>query len=102
MVRVTVQRDIYSLGYQFQGFADLYVFGRNVDDVADDVGAIEGVLSVSLYLGSPDIMATFGARDREDLVRIVNDRISVLPGVQRVDSYLAIDIRKYQCEYAAL
>ena len=28
VMRVTLQRDIYSLGYQFQGFLDLYVAGR--------------------------------------------------------------------------
>jgi DNA-binding Lrp family transcriptional regulator len=102
VMRVTVQRDIYSLGYQFQGFADLYVFGRNVDDVAEDVGQIDGVLSVSLYLGSPDIFVAFGARDREDLMRIVDEEIGKLPGVQKVDSYVALDIQKYQSGYAAL
>ena len=78
------------------------MFGRNVDDVAEDVGQIEGVLSVSLYLGSPDIMVTFGARDRQDMSRIVNQEMSKLPGVQRVDSYVALEIRKYQSDYAAL
>jgi DNA-binding Lrp family transcriptional regulator len=102
VMRVTLQRDIYSLGFQFQGFLDIYVFGRNVDDVAEDVGQIEGVLSVALYLGSPDIMVVFGARDRGDIARIVNDEMSKLPGVQRVDSYIALDIRKYQSGYAAL
>jgi Lrp/AsnC family transcriptional regulator, regulator for asnA, asnC and gidA len=102
VMRVTVQRDIYSLGYQFHGFADLYVFGRNVDDVADDASGIEGVLSVSLHLGSPDIMVGFGARDRADLARILNDELSNLPGVQRLDSYIALEIRKYQSGYAAL
>jgi len=102
VMRVTVQRDIYALGYQFHGFADLYVFGRNVDDVADDASRIDGILSVSLHLGSPDIMVGFGARDRGDLARILNDDLSGLPGVQRLDSYVALDIRKYESGYAAL
>jgi DNA-binding Lrp family transcriptional regulator len=102
VMRVTVQRDIYALGYQFHGFADLYVFGRNVDDVADDASRIDGVLSVSLHLGSPDIMVGFGARDRRDLTRVLNDELSNLPGVQRLDSYVALQIRKYESGYAAL
>ena len=35
VMRVTLQRDIYSLGYEFQGFLDLYVAGRGVDGGAD-------------------------------------------------------------------
>ena len=102
VMRVTVQRDIYALGYQFHGFADLYVFGRNVDDVAEDASRVDGVLSVSLHLGSPDIMVGFGARNRADLTRILNDALSNLPGVQRLDSYVALEIRKYESGYAAL
>ncbi len=102
IMRVTLQRDIHSLGYQFQGFLDLYVFGRSVDDVASEVALIEGVLVVALYLGSPDIVVTIGARDREDLVRIVNQKIASIPGIQRVDSYIALEIGKYESVYAAL
>jgi DNA-binding Lrp family transcriptional regulator len=102
VMRVTLQRDIYSLGYQFQGFLDLYVGGRNVNDVANDVGAIDGVLAIAVYLGSPDILVSFGARDREDLSRIVNDEVAKVKGIERVDSYLAMDIRKFESSYVAL
>ena len=61
VMRVTLQRDIYSLGYQFQGFLDLYVAAGKVSDVARDVSAINGVLAVAVYLGSPDILVSFGA-----------------------------------------
>ncbi len=102
VMRVTLQRDIHSLGYQFQGFLDLYVFGRSVDDVCAEIAAIDGVLVVALYLGSPDIVVTFGARDRADLARIVNGEIAHVPGIQRLDSYVALEIRKYESGYAAL
>ena len=76
VMRVTLQRDIYSLGYEFQGFLDLYVAGRNVDEVARDVCDIEGVLAVAIYLGSPDILVSFGARGREDLSRIIDHEVA--------------------------
>src|SRR5262249_4748614 len=44
VMQVALQRDIYSLGYQFQGFLDVYVTGRNVDLVAADIMPISGVL----------------------------------------------------------
>jgi DNA-binding Lrp family transcriptional regulator len=96
VMRVTLQRDIYSLGYQFQGFLDLYVAGRNVNDVAADVGAIAGVLATAIYLGSPDILVSFGARDRDDLTRIINGEVAKIAGIERVDSYVALDIRKFE------
>jgi DNA-binding Lrp family transcriptional regulator len=102
VMRVTLQRDIYSLGYEFQGFLDLYVAGRSVDEVAADVCLIEGVLAVAIYLGSPDILVSFGARGREDLSRIVDRDVARVPGVQRLDSYLALDIRKFESGYVAL
>jgi len=102
VMRVTLQRDFYSLGYQFQGFLDLYVSGRSVNDVAKDVGAIDGVLAVAVYLGSPDIFVSFGARDREDLSRIITDEVAKVKGIDRVDSYVALDIRKFESGYVAL
>lgn len=102
IMRVTLQRDIYSLGYQFQAFLDLYVAGRSVNDVAKDVGEIRGVLAVAVYLGSPDILVSLGACDREDLSRIINVDVAKVPGIARVDSYVALDIRKFESSYVAL
>ncbi len=102
VMRVTLQRDIYSLGYQFQGFLDLYVVGRDVNAVAQEVGRIAGVLAIAVYLGSPDILVSFGARDRDDLGRIINEEVAKVSGIQRVDSYVALDIRKFESGYVAL
>ncbi len=102
VMRVTLQRDIYSLGYQFQGFLDLYVEGRSVNDVAAEVGTIDGVLATAIYLGSPDILVSFGARDREDLSRLINGEVAKVAGIARVDSYVALDIRKFVSGYVAL
>ncbi len=102
VMRVTLQRDIYSLGYEFQAFLDLYVAGRSVNDVAKDVGEIRGVLAVAIYLGSPDILVSLGACGREDLSRIIDVDVAKMPGIARVDSYVALDIRKFESSYVAL
>ncbi|HET6474276.1 MAG TPA: Lrp/AsnC family transcriptional regulator [Pseudomonadales bacterium] len=102
VMQVTLQRDIYSLGYEFQGFLDVYVAGRDVDAVAADIVPIEGVLAVAIYLGSPDILVSFAARNREDLARIVNDEMAKVAGIQRVESYFALEIRKFESAHVAL
>jgi DNA-binding Lrp family transcriptional regulator len=102
VMQVTLQRDIYSLGYEFQGFLDVYVAGRNVDAVAADIVPIEGVLAVAIYLGSPDIFVSFAARDRADLSRIVIQEIAGIGGIARVESYFALEIRKFESAHVAL
>ena len=102
VMQVTLQRDIYSLGYEFQGFLDVYVAGRDVDAVAADIVPIEGVLAVAIYLGSPDILVSFAARNRADLARIVNDEMAKVAGIQRVESYFALEIRKFESAHVAL
>ena len=102
VMQVTLQRDIYSLGYEFQGFLDLYVSQRNVDEVAADIVPIDGVLAVGIYMGSPDILVSFGARDRDDLVRIIHGRIARIPGICRLESYLALKIAKFESALVAL
>jgi Lrp/AsnC family transcriptional regulator, regulator for asnA, asnC and gidA len=102
VMQVALQRDIYSLGYQFQGFLDVYVTCRNVDLVAADIVPISGVLAVAIYLGRPDILVSFAARDRDDLARIVTDEIGKVAGIQRVDSYVALEIRKFEAAHVAL
>jgi len=102
VMQVTLQRDIYSLGYAFQGFLDIYVAGRNVDAIAADIVPIDGVLAVAIYLGSPDIFVSFAARDRADLARIVNQEIAEIAGIRRVESYFALEIRKFESAHVAL
>ncbi len=102
VMRVTLQRDIYSLGYEFQGFLDLYVAGRGVEEVAQEVCDVEGVLAVAVYLGSPDILVSFGARGREDLARITDRDIAKIRGIERLESYVALEIRKFESGYVAL
>ena len=99
---VTLRRDMYSKGYDLQCFADISVSGRAVSVVAKDLAKIEAVTSVSLLLGTPEIMAVFNARDRRDLMRVMNDELAWVKGVARIEIHTALDIRKYKAGYANL
>lgn len=102
VMRVTLQRDFYSVGYEFQGHADIYVFGRNVDDVAVDLGRLVDVQAVALQLGSPDILVSFGARSREHLATLLNEQIARVVGIKRIEVHLVTQIAKYESGYALL
>jgi DNA-binding Lrp family transcriptional regulator len=99
---VTLRRDLYSKGYDLQCFADVTVSGRPVRAVASDLARFDSVSAVSLMLGTPEIIATFNAIDRDDLLRVLEQEIAMVEGVARIELHTAVDIRKYQVGYAPL
>lgn len=102
VMRVILRRDLYSKGYALQCFADVCVAGRQVREVADDLARIGAVTSVSLLLGTPEILVVFNARDRHDLMRVQNEELAAVQGVARIEIHVALDIRKYKAGYARL
>lgn len=101
-LRVVVQSDIYARGFEFVCFADIYVAGRAAVVVAEELTAIEGISAVVLTIGHPEIIAMFNACDRQDFLRIVNDGIGKVDGVEHVETLISMEIAKYQSEYARL
>jgi len=99
---VTLRRDLYSKGFDLQCFADITVSGRKVEDVAQELAAMRVTTSVSLMLGTPEILAVFNAVDRLDLLRVLEEEIAQVRGVARVELHTTVDIRKYQSGYANL
>lgn len=99
---VTLRRDLYSKGFDLQCFADVWVAGRRIEAVAKDLAAIDVVSAVTLMLGSPEIVVTFNAVDRADLLARLENEIAVVRGIRRIELHTAVDIRKYQAGYADL
>ena len=101
-LRVVVQSDIYAQGYEFVCFADVYVSGRAAASVAEELTAIEGTTAVVLTIGHPEIIVMFNAYDSQDFLRLVNHDIGRVDGVEHVETLIAMEIAKYQTEFARL
>jgi len=99
---VTLQRDFYSQGFDLQCLGDVYVDSREVEAVARDFAALPNVTIVTLNIGSPEILITFNARDRADVVRITDEQLARVRGVDRIETYIALDIRKYESWFGNL
>jgi len=99
---VTLQRDMFSQGYELQCFADVFVARRKVVSVATDLAKLDAIMSVSLTLGSPEIVLVFHARDRHDMLDVLDRQIAPIKGVVRIEMHIALDIRKYESHYADL
>jgi hypothetical protein len=57
---------------------------------------------VTMNFGSPEIVITFNARDRRDVVAIVDEQLATVRGVDRIETYIALDIRKYESWFGNL
>ncbi len=99
---VTLQRDFYSQGFDLQCLGDVYVAERAVEAVARDLAALPNVTIVTLTLGSPEIFIAFNARDRSDVVTIIDEQLARVKGVVHLETYVALEIRKYESWFGNL
>ena len=99
---VTLQRDFYSQGFDLQCLGDVYVSGREVEAVARDLANLPNVTIVTMNFGSPEIFIAFNARDRSDVVRIIEGQLAQVKGVDRIETSIALDIRKYESWFGNL
>lgn len=102
ILRVMMQRDFRSLGYNLSALIDINVSGRHPDAVAHDVAGISACTSVSLALGSPDIVAHVLACDPGHLQAIIDAELAPIEGIASYEVNLSLDIIKMDQRYGAL
>jgi Lrp/AsnC family transcriptional regulator for asnA, asnC and gidA len=102
LVRVTAQEDIRAMGFDLLVLLDVFVAGRPAEEVAADLAAFEQVGSVSITMTSPEIIVQLLARDRADLMRVLEEEIAAVPGVSAVESLVVLSTVKFQSDYGEL
>lgn len=78
-----------ALGYRLGAYATVQVAQRGLADVADALAGIPEVLEVTGLSGAADLLVQVVAVDADDLWRIT-EQVLAIPGVQRVDTALAM------------
>jgi DNA-binding Lrp family transcriptional regulator len=99
IMKVLAQRDFRAEGYKVLANVLISITGRKLDDVANDLAAIEKVGVVMLYMGDPAISILAMAESLLDLQNLVADQISKIPGIRSVESMVISNIIKYESEY---
>lgn len=99
---VTLQRDLYSQGFEFQCAVDVHVKGRKAMAVARDLARIDEVTAVSLLIGKPDIILVCNATDRSNMLDVIHNKIALVKGVFEIAVHTALDIHKYESYFADL
>jgi DNA-binding Lrp family transcriptional regulator len=94
-MRVTAVVDMAAAGYPYQMFCFIRVRGRPVPKVAADVARIDEVLGVFITFGEYDVIALVRAHDLEQIGALVHHDLASVPGVDRVDTDLCVEMRRY-------
>jgi len=102
LVRVTAQEDIWAIGYDLVVLVDVFVRGRTAEAVATDLARLEQVGSVSITMTSPELIVQIFARDRADLLHVIEDELARIEGVSAVESLVVLETIKFRSDYGEL
>ena len=78
-----------ALGYRLGAYMSVQVVQRGLAEVSDALARIPEVLEVTGLSGAVDLLVQVVAADADDLWRIT-EQVLAIPGVQRVDTALAL------------
>lgn len=101
-MRVMAQRNVTLLREPMPVFANIWVRGRSIDDVAAELTAIERIAAVHICVGSPELHIIGFVEENTLALARLQAAISQVPGVERLEVNLALDIRTYRSDYANL
>lgn len=102
VMRVMAQRNVSMLREKLPCFINVWVRGRNIDEVAADLGRFERVATVHLCVGSPEIHVTAFVEDSTHILGLLQNEIGRVEGVDRLEVSLSLETRTYRSDYAAL
>lgn len=94
-IEIVSYHDYAKAGCELLFYVYVQVEGRDSEQVGDDLGALEGALSVYTITGEFDLFAMYSVRDQLEIENIVSGQISKIDGVKRVSISLALDVMKF-------
>ena len=101
IVRVVAVTDMAAFGHDLLAFALVRCEGRPILEVGEELTGMEEAIGVVVTTGRVDLVISLLARDRAHLAAL-GAAIGAVPGVARVTWELALDILKYESQWAAL
>jgi DNA-binding Lrp family transcriptional regulator len=81
---------------------ELEAGGPSLVAVRDELTTIAGIQSVTTILGPVDLLIHGLVSDRAEAQALINDRITTVGGVRRVQPNVVLDTVKYSAQYAQL
>lgn len=94
-LRVSTVVDAGSIGYSSNAYIALTVKHDHLNQVADALAKMSQVSLVAITLSHADIWTCATARTRAELASIIQDQISLLPGMRSVDTLQVVHLFKH-------
>ena len=98
LMQVVAVTDPLQVGFHRQAMIGLRVEGDLVR-VADELAKIDEVDYVVITAGSFDILLELVCEDDDHLLRVLSDRIRVLPGVRDTETFVYLRLVKQTYQY---
>ena len=96
-IRVVAQPDPAKLGYELEVLIGLKTGADKVDQVAESIAQLDEVNWVSVTTGSFDVFAWATLRSSQVLGDFLRERMGVIPGVRKMETFVNLDIKKRRC-----
>ena len=103
-MKVTVQRDIRTLGYTMMGIVEVSIAEETADvmEIGRELGSIAEVLAVNVLPDRPQLVLIIVSVDLPHFVRIVEHQIAGVEGVAKCSADMCLEILKFAPGLAAL
>lgn len=102
LLKITIQRDVRTMGLECMAHVELQIDGALVEQVAERVAEFQQVFAVTVLIGSPQIMMLVFARDALDLQRFITEDLGSVAGIRHADVAMALETLKADTGIAAL
>jgi DNA-binding Lrp family transcriptional regulator len=102
VMKITIQRDVRTLGFGIIGIVEVFVEGETVLSVAAQLAKIPESISETIFVDSPQIAILLMARDFEHFHQLVDQEIAGLAGVADLNTTLFLETLCIKAGIAAL
>ncbi|MEO7717990.1 MAG: Lrp/AsnC family transcriptional regulator [Capsulimonas sp.] len=100
-IKIVAVATPFQLGYRVIAILGLQIDHQHLTQVEEALIAMPEVRFAGVTLGSYDVIAEVWFEDTEQLLTFLHERLSKIPGVQRIESLQVAKMLKYMYDWSA-
>ena len=100
-IKIVAVATPFQLGYRVIAILGLQIDHQHLTQVEEALTAMPEVRFAGVTLGSYDVIAEVWFEDNEQLLAFLHERLSKIPGVQRIESLQVAKMLKYMYDWSA-
>lgn len=100
-IRIVAVATPLQLGYNVIAIFSIQIDHSHLGDVEKAIGAMPEIRFAGVTLGSYDIIAEAWFHGNEELLTFLHERLSKIPGIQRVEPVQVAKMIKYMYDWSA-